>query len=262
MDFHEITQFEREIYNKGIKYIAGIDEVGRGPLAGPFVVSVVILDLEKIFSSKFQNNLRNIKDKNIRFPTNIGKDSILDNKLIRKEDPTNNDVSLDKNGLVETYMYTQIKDSKKLSAKKRDYLSEFIKKEALSYTIEVFETEDIDKTGITKLTQEAFFKSIKDLNIKAQYVLTDMFEVDKITKEHQRNIINGDSKSITIASASIIAKVFRDNIMIEAGKKYPKYGFDKHKGYGTKAHMEAIYKFGPCEIHRKSYEPIKSILKK
>ena len=158
-------------------------------------------------------------------------------------------------------MYTQIKDSKKLSAKKRDYLSEFIKREALSYTIEVFEPEDIDKIGIPSLTQKAFFKSIKDLKIKAQYVLTDMFGIDRITKEHQKNIINGDNKSITIASASIVAKVFRDNIMIEASKKYPKYGFDKHKGYGTKTHMEAIYKFGPCNIHRISYEPIKSILK-
>jgi ribonuclease HII len=262
MNFQEITQFEREVYNKGIKYVAGIDEVGRGPLAGPFVVVAVILNLEKIFNPNFQSNLKNIKDNNIKFPMNIGKNNTLNKKIITKEVSTNNDVLSEKKDLMETYMYTQIKDSKKLSAKKREYLSEFIKKEALSYTIEVFEPEDIDKVGIPKLTQEAFFKSVKDLKIKAQYVLTDMFEIDKITKEHQKNIINGDSKSITIASASIVAKVFRDNIMIEASKKYPKYGFDKHKGYGTRAHIEALYKFGPCEIHRKSYEPIKSILKK
>ncbi len=261
MTFQEITQFERKLYNNGIKYVAGIDEVGRGPLAGPFVVSAVVLDLEKIFSPSFQDILKNIEKGSVKFPTNLGKKDTLGNKTILKEDSTNNDVSPEEKEFVETYMYTQIRDSKKLSAKKRGYLSEFIKKEALSYTIEVFRPEDIDKMGIPKLTQEAFFKSIKDLKIKAQYVLTDMFEVENITKEHQKNIINGDNKSITIASASIVAKVFRDNIMIEASKNYPKYGFDKHKGYGTKAHIEAIYKFGPCEIHRKSYEPIKSILK-
>lgn len=270
VNFQEITQFERKLYSYGIKYVAGIDEVGRGPLAGPFVVSAVILDLEKIFSMDLEKVL-NEKEVGVEFEKSQTLDNIVTKGKIprlNKEKKANNDND-QKNKINDALNrkvekdnfrpYTQINDSKKISAKKRDILSEFIKSEAISYSIEIFQPEEIDEFGISELTQRAFFKSICDLKVKPQYVLTDTFEVAKITKRHQKNIINGDSKSISIASASIVAKVFRDNIMVEMHQKYPVYGFDRHKGYGTKMHIEAIQKHGPCEIHRRSFEPLKSL---
>ena len=277
MDFQEITQYEKKLYDKGIKYVAGIDEVGRGPLAGPFVVSAVILDLEKIFNPDFQKMLSGnvvekgielksvgIKGKNKEMNKKIGGEkSIEDVKKSEEEVCRNNDEKHFKNfenSENNILLYKQIRDSKKVTPKRREILSEFIKTEAISYSIEVFEPEEIDNLGISELTQKAFFQAIKKLKIKPQYVLTDTFEVAKITKDHQQNIINGDGKSLSIASASIVAKVFRDNLMVEEAKKYPEYSFEKHKGYGTKVHIEALMKFGPCKIHRKSLEPIKSIL--
>jgi len=264
MNFQEITQYERKLYNKGIKYVAGIDEVGRGPLAGPFVVSAVILNLEKIFNPDFQKILdrceteqsnKNLKVDMERKNKKMGKQSGggVENKI--------NDVGYIRTEVENIKLYRLINDSKKVTPKRRDILSEFIKSESISYSIEVFEAEKIDELGISELTQRAFFNAIRNLSVKPQYVLTDTFEVAKLTKQHQKNIISGDNKSISIASASIVAKVFRDNIMVEMHKKYPIYGFDKHKGYGTKMHIQALQEFGPCEIHRKSFEPLKSFLK-
>ncbi|MFC1700235.1 ribonuclease HII [Patescibacteria group bacterium] len=227
MYFRKDTQFERKLYEQGIKRIAGIDEVGRGPLAGPFVVSAVILDLDKLFSIKIDE-----------LPEKLGD---------QKQLPL--------------FPYTQIKDSKKVSAKKRERLADFIKKEAISYSVAVFPPEEVDKLGISAITQKAFFNAIQKLGKRPQHVLTDTFEVVKLTREHQINIIRGDTRSISIAAASIVAKVFRDNIMIGMHKKYPNYGFDRHKGYGTKDHMDAIFKFGPCDIHRRSFNPVRDLLK-
>ncbi|MBW6441804.1 ribonuclease HII [Patescibacteria group bacterium] len=264
MNFQEITQFEKKLYSKGIKYVAGIDEVGRGPLAGPFVVSAVILDLEKIFSNDFQeyvNSIVLINNKLSNNPISKGRNREKSKKEIGEETIEINDVQNKDDLKQKVDQYIQIRDSKKLTPRKRNILSDFIINEAISYSIEVFEPGEIDKLGVSKLTQKAFFQSIKNLKIKPQYLLTDMFEVAKITKQHQTNIVNGDDKSISIASASIVAKVFRDEIMIKMHEKYPNYGFDKHKGYGTKMHMEALQKHGICEIHRKSFEPIKSWIK-
>ena len=226
MYFQKNTQFERKLYEDGIKYIAGIDEVGRGPLAGPFVVGAVILDLNKIFSIKLD-----------------------------EWETTNNDVKQ-----VPLFPYTQIKDSKKISANKRDRLADFIRKEAISYSITTFSPREVDRLGISALTQQAFYTVIQKLAHKPQFILTDTFEIGKITKTHQVNLVNGEDNSISIAAASIVAKVYRDNIMVDMHKKYPNYGFDRHKGYGTKAHIEALYKFGPCEIHRRSFNPVKTLI--
>jgi len=228
VNFQEITQFERNLYNKGIKYIAGIDEVGRGPLAGPFVVSAVILDLDKIFSKELEYLINDV-------------------------------LSIERHS--DAWCYSQINDSKLVSAKKRDTLADFIKKEAVSYSIELFPPEKIDELGISEITQLAFFNAVKNLKIKPEKVFTDTFEIKKLTQEDQTNIISGDKKSISIAAASIVAKVYRDKIMIEEHLKYPVYRFDKHKGYGTKYHLEALYEYGPCEIHRKSFHPVKSLLR-
>ncbi|HRY56856.1 MAG TPA: ribonuclease HII [Patescibacteria group bacterium] len=262
MTFQEITQYERKLYNQGVKLIAGVDEVGRGPLAGPFVVSSVILNLEKIFSKDFQRDVEESWGRVVSykyFMENTGKNEELNTEVTTRETSRNNDVLLRHTEKKETTLYGKIRDSKKLSPKTREILSEFIKKEAISYSIEVFGPEEVDKLGISKLTQMAFFQAIQRLKVKPQYVLTDTFEVVKITKQNQKNIVNGDNKSISIASASIVAKVFRDSIMIKMHEKYPNYGFDKNKGYGTAIHLKALKEFGPCEIHRKSFEPIKSL---
>ncbi len=264
MNFQEITQYERKLYNDGIKYVAGIDEVGRGPLAGPFVVSAVILDLKKIFDEGFQKEVEDSsknKKSLLRKVVIKTKKEEMNTNIITGEALRNNDEEYSQECKDNAKLYGKIKDSKKLSSKTREILSEFIKKEAISYSIVVFGPKEVDKLGISELTQKAFFKAIRNLKIKPQYVLTDTFEVVKITKEDQKNIINGDNKSISIASASILAKVFRDHIMIEMHKKYSDYGFDRNKGYGTSFHLEALKEFGPCEIHRKSFDPIKSFLK-
>ncbi|MFZ2664515.1 MAG: ribonuclease HII [Patescibacteria group bacterium] len=228
MQFQEITQFERNLHSKGIRYIAGVDEVGRGPLAGPFVVSAVILDLDKILSEEFEYII--------------------------------NDIQYIKKGSQE-WCYTQINDSKLVSPKKRDKLANFIKKEAISYSIVSLSSKEVDKLGISEVTQVAFFSAIKNLKIKPEKVFTDTFEIKKLTREDQINIISGDRKSISVAAASIVAKVYRDNIMIEEHAKYPVYGFDRHKGYGTRYHLDSLRKYGPCEIHRKSFNPVKTTLR-
>lgn len=215
-----LLKYEQELWNKGINLIAGIDEVGRGAFAGPLVVGAVILNPKHL-------------SQNYDIPQ-------------------------------ETWeLYTQINDSKLLSAKKREKLSKFIQEIALSYSIAIIESQVIDRIGIMQATQDAFFEAVTKLTPKAQHILTDTFELKKLTQNTQTNIKTGDKLSITIAAASIIAKVFRDSLMVDLHNRveeYQKYGFDKHKGYGTKAHIEALQQFGPCDIHRRSFEPIKSML--
>lgn len=207
------------LWNKGIKHIAGIDEVGRGALAGPLVVGAVILDRNHLENETFLN------------------------------DETLN-------------LYTQIKDSKLIAPKKRARLSEFIKEHAISYALEQISPKVIDEVGIMGATQLAFFNVTQKLKTKAHYVLTDAFEIKKLTKFDQTNIIRGDNLSISIAAASIIAKVFRDNLMVDLHNDvgdYQKYQFHRHKGYGTKLHREMIELHGPCDIHRRCFEPVKSM---
>ena len=209
-----LTKSERKLYERGYKYIAGVDEVGRGALAGPFVVGAVILDLEKIFSESRNNDVMRAELENI-------------------------------------------KDSKQLTQKNREITSEFIYKICISSSIEVINSKVVDKIGISKCTQMGFFNAIKKLKVKPQHILTDAFAIKALPTEIQTNIKNGDKLSISIAAASIIAKVFRDNLMRELHKDYGDYGFDRHKGYGTRLHMENLKKFGPCETHRMSFSPLK-----
>ncbi len=210
-------RYEKSLWDKGIRYIAGVDEVGRGPLAGPLVVCAVILDLNKIRVANYAE------------PSMI------------------NDV------------YSQIKDSKKITDRNRRKIEQKLKNEVITYSIVKISNKEIDKIGIAKATQKAFYNAITKLKIPAEHILTDMFAIKNLSSEKQTNIPKGDSLSITIGAASIIAKVYRDNLMIKFHTKYPKYGFDRHKGYGTAKHMQAIKKMGICPIHRKSFEPIKSM---
>lgn len=190
---------ERKLYKKGIKKIAGIDEVGKGALAGPLVAAAVILP--------------------------------LDHKIIG------------------------INDSKKLSAKKREDLFIKIKRKAISWSVHVVENDEIDKKGITWANLKAMEKSIDKLHEKPDFVLIDAVKI-----KHQiptKSIIKGDEKVMSIAAASIIAKVTRDQLMHGYRHLYPEYKFPVHKGYGTLLHKKLIKKYGPSPIHRKSFAPIR-----
>ena len=197
--------FERELLNKGHKYIAGCDEVGRGPLAGPVVAAAVILD------------------------------------------PFNKIEGLN--------------DSKKLSEKKRLVLSKEIMEKAIAYKITYIYPKEIDQINIYQASKKAMIESILALEITPTFVLSDAMPLNEIDIPHL-SIIKGDAKSATIAAASIIAKVERDNYMIKLSKKYPEYGFEKHKGYPTKMHLEALRKYGVLEIYRKTYKPVYDLINK
>ena len=203
----EIRKIEEELYLKGINSIAGIDEAGRGPLAGPVVVACVVMP----------------------------KDSMIEG----------------------------VNDSKKVSEKKREKLFEEITKEALGYGIGIVSQEEIDKINILNATKEGLTLAIKELEKdlqekKREFEKPEIILVDALTKidtDHipYRSIIKGDSKSYSIAAASIIAKVTRDRIMRQWDEVYPMYGFEKHKGYGTSAHITAIKEYGLCPLHRRSF---------
>lgn len=196
-----INAFENEGYNKGYVYIGGIDEAGRGPLAGPVVASVVV----------FKPNTK----------------------------------------------IEGINDSKKLSESKRDELFDIIKEQALDYGIGMVNNEEIDEFNILNATYMAMKKAINCLEKTPDYLLVDAATIPGIDTD-QKSIIKGDSKSISIAAASILAKVTRDSIMYQYEEMYPGYGFKSHKGYGTKEHYEAIEKLGITPIHRKSF--LKNVL--
>ena len=200
----DLYKYEKELYNKNIEYIGGVDEVGRGPLVGPVVAACVVLP----------------------------KDFVLE-------------------GLT---------DSKKLSEKKRDLFYEYINEHSLAWDVGIIGPEIIDEVNIyaaTKLAmKEAINKVRKKINV--EHVLIDAMplEFDIPTT----SIIKGDAKSISIAAASVMAKVTRDRMMYELDKKYPEYGFGSHKGYPTKKHVEAMKKYGLIDGYRKSYGPVKEIL--
>ncbi len=149
-----------------------------------------------------------------------------------------------------------VTDSKKVTLKNRLILEKEIKEKALAYSVIFIDEKTIDDINILEASRLAMTEAIKSLKIIPDYVLTDAMKLD-IDLPYQ-DYIKGDSLSFTIACASILAKVARDEYMIKIAKKYPEYGFDKHKGYGTKAHLEAIEKYGICPIHRQSFGPVKN----
>ncbi|MCK9582941.1 MAG: ribonuclease HII [Endomicrobiales bacterium] len=153
-----------------------------------------------------------------------------------------------------------LNDSKKLSPKKRKTILEKIKQIALSYSVGVVSHTQIDEINILQATYQAMKTAIAGTNTPFDLVLVDGWAIPQL-KLPQQNVISGDAQSACIAAASIVAKETRDAIMEEMAQEYPQYGFEKHKGYGTKQHMQALQKFGVCPIHRVSYAPIKAILK-
>lgn len=201
---------EHELLQGGYKLIAGVDEAGRGPLAGPVIAAAVI------------------------FPA---------------------DFVIEGSGL------EAVTDSKKLSEKKRIALFSIIKEKALALDIAVVDHRIIDKINILQASLLAMKNAVEKLKVKPDYVLVDgSFIIPKLEIK-QESIIDGDALVFCIAAASIVAKVSRDYLMEELDKKYPAYGFAKHKGYGTKDHMEALQKFGASPIHRRSFGPVKNLKK-
>ncbi len=194
----EKLQYERALIASGVKYIAGVDEVGRGPLAGPVVCAAVIMPLE------------------------------------------------------ESELVIGVDDSKKLSEKKRTLLAEEIKKKALCYTIVEVDEKTIDEINILEATKLGMKKAIETLAITPEMVLTDGNMTIDIAHK-QKSVIGGDALCYSIGAASIIAKVYRDNMMDELAKEYPYYGFEKNKGYGTAAHIQGIKEHGLCPIHRRTF---------
>ncbi len=179
--------------------IAGVDEVGRGPLAGPIVSCAVILDYSNI----------------------------------------------------DEYIL-EINDSKKLSEAKREDLANIIKEKAIAYSIALCDNKEIDKKGIGVCNNEVFIKACSGLKLKPELVLSDGYLIKNFNLPN-KSVIKGDTKSAAIACASIVAKVYRDRLMKEFHEKYPQYDFIQNVGYGTKKHVDALKKVGPCEIHRMSF---------
>ena len=188
---------ENDLKLKGFNLVCGVDEAGRGPLAGPVCAAAVIL------------------------PDNCEIDGL--------------------------------NDSKKLTEKKREALYDLIVQKAIDYSVVYVESSRIDKINILNATFEAMTKAVEKLKTTPDFVLIDGNKTPGQLQIPCQAVVKGDSKSMSIAAASIIAKVTRDRLMVELDKKYPFYMFAKHKGYGTKLHYEKIREFGICEIHRKTY---------
>ena len=159
--------------------------------------------------------------------------------------------------LPKNYTLEGLIDSKQLSEKKRDKFYEIIKKDAISYAVGVVDAKTIDEINIYEASRKAMLEAISKLNVKPDYVLTDAMP---LPMENSMAIIHGDALSITIAAASVIAKVTRDKVMYELDEKYPEYGFKNHKGYPTKKHLEAIKKYGILDNYRLTYKPVKALM--
>lgn len=198
----DLLKYEKELYEKNISLIAGVDEVGRGPLVGPVVAAAVIL-------------------------------------------PKN-------------YELFGLTDSKKLSEKKRDAFYEILQTDAIAIGVGVISAKIIDEVNIYEASKLAMKEALSNLKIKPEYVLIDAMPL--VLDVDSTSIIHGDALSLSIAAASVIAKVTRDKMMYDLDKIHPEYGFAKHKGYPTKQHLQAIKKYGVLDNYRFSYKPVKNVV--
>ena len=188
-------EYEKKLIKSGARFIAGVDEVGRGPLAGPVVCAAVIMPLSEVI--------------------------------------------------------TGVTDSKKLSAKQREELDKIIRKKAIAVSVFSVSEDEIDRINILQAVKKCMTGAIKGLSVKPDAVIADGLNIGlPFATEY---VVKGDLKSYTVGCASIVAKVYRDNLMTELAAQFPQYGFDKHKGYGTAAHIEKIKEIGPCSLHRKTF---------
>lgn len=202
------AKLEEKLWQKGFRYVLGVDEAGRGPLAGPVVVGAVLIENTK---------------------------QVVEN----------------------------VRDSKKMTKKQREQAFVEIQEKSTAFGIGIVDAKEIDRVGIKEAVKEAMILAVseveKKIKKKVDYIISDG-AVYLLDDHKMMSISRGDLNHYSIAAASVLAKVTRDMIMEEYSKKYPNYGFEKHMGYGTKMHLDAISKHGICDIHRKSYEPIKSSL--
>lgn len=189
-------EYEQNAINNGYQAVCGVDEAGRGPLAGPVCAAAVILPPDIIIEG--------------------------------------------------------VNDSKKLSEKKREALFDVIKEKSVSYSIAFATVDEIEEFNILNATMLAMKRAVEGLDIRADYAMIDGNRLPDLDIPAEY-IIKGDAKSMSVACASILAKVSRDRLCYQYAEEYPQYGFDKHKGYGTKQHREAIIKYGPCPYHRMSF---------
>lgn len=192
--------FEQQAHSEGFRFVAGLDEVGRGCLAGPVVAAACILDLER--------------------PVPEG-----------------------------------LNDSKKLTQKQREEIADELRRDAVAFSIGVVEADEIDRVNILEATKLAMLKAIEGLTPAADHLLIDALNL-KQCRLPQKAIIKGDSISYSIAAASVIAKVFRDELMTLFDSKFPQYGFAGHKGYGCASHFAALREHGPCHLHRKTFRGV------
>lgn len=202
-------ELEKKLWSRGIKYVVGIDEAGRGPLAGPVCAGAVVIDSK-------------------------------------------------------TELSPLVRDSKKMTEKQRNESFDFILSNSLACGVCMIDSKIIDRVGIqeaVRLAMEGALREVeKMLGKRAEYLIVDGVNVELIEDYNMLKIKGGDIKHYSISAASILAKVTRDRYMKEISKKYPEYGFEKHVGYGTKLHMDAIKKYGICPIHRRSFSPIKEMV--
>lgn len=195
--------YERPLWQAGIRYIAGIDEAGRGALAGPVVAAAVIV------------------------PPLSRLDGVWD----------------------------AVRDSKQLSAIQRQKLETQIQEQALAWAVGSVDAEQIDQVGIAKATKQAMLEAIAQLSVQPEYLLIDWVKLAE-TEIPQQSLTKADVHIVSVAAASILAKVYRDRLMVKMDQLYPEYKFAKHKGYGAALHMAAIEQHGPCPIHRHTFAPI------
>jgi ribonuclease HII len=198
---------ENRLIHQGYRLIAGIDEVGRGPLAGPVVAAAVILD----------------PDADIR-------------------------------------VYDELRDSKTLTPNQRERIAESIKDVAIDTGIGAAEHWEIDSIGIVKATRKAMFRAVATLSKQPHHLLVDAIPLPEVGIPFLA-LVKGDTRCRSIAAASIVAKVYRDHLMVLQGSIYPNYGFEQNKGYGTKEHIRQLYTLGPSPIHRRTFAPINTLVK-
>ncbi len=198
-----LYMYEHTALAEGAELIAGVDEAGRGPLAGPVVVGAVILPMD-LFLPK-------------------------------------------------------LNDSKKLTPRARDILYDEICEKAIAMHCSIIDAETIDRVNIYQATMNGMYEAILALDPPPQKVLIDAVRLEKLPMP-SLSIVQGDAKSASIAAASIIAKVTRDRLMVQYDAKYPEYGFAQHKGYGTAQHLKALRTYGPCPIHRRSFDPVREMM--
>lgn len=199
----DLLKYEKALYKNGVNLIAGVDEVGRGPLVGPVVAAAVILPIN--------------------------------------------------------YHLDGLNDSKKLTEKKRERFYDILMQEAIAIGIGEASAKEIDEINIYQASKLAMMRALKNLKIKPEHVLVDAMPLKEIDTP-STSIIHGDALSLSIAAASVIAKVTRDRMMIELDKKYPEYGFAQHKGYPTKKHLEVLQKYGVLDNYRFTYGPVRDLI--